>query len=409
MITNFYYIHVFLITISQITQVDSTPITFGKPFKPSKDNEASNTVLIDIYTDQHSTCSGSILHKRVVLTAGHCFISRKSGDNYYVPRHTDLRYISSIQITAHSPSSMQNRANRNPQIIQLSKQKDVTDQRLGLRQFIKLNKDWFKALQDKKENLLKHGDIALIVLPTHKAIDLTVDGIEPVYIYAPNWHAKIPNDPRSRHEWRLADRRTTVFGYGKTLIEPKRSNRKYISRYDRRRDLQNQSSKNVVRWSFFDTITKSACAEHLRNIGWTNSINILNIKNIVCAKGISNSGEYHHNGQQQKSQICSGDSGGPIFAYIDTTELVGTELMHTRIRAQMGVTILVDETCTLNFNGFLTLGDYLKWMKRVLRPFGREIFREIDGRVIPTVEHLDNFRRYSGEILRHRELVKRSS
>lgn len=85
---------------------------------------------------------------------------------------------------------------------------------------IKINKHWLRALANKKLFGLKHGDIALIILPEHQKIVATSSRrIKPVKIYAPGWHTPIPiPDYNEEYNFRVKpDQTVEVIGYGRTI------------------------------------------------------------------------------------------------------------------------------------------------------------------------------------------------
>ena len=82
---------------------------------------------------------------------------------------------------------------------------------------------------------------------------------------------------------------------------------------------------------------------------------MLNIPDVFCGQGL------------KRSQICNGDSGGPIFVKNPRNgELV-----------QLGITVWADENCDDEFNGFMKVDGYVRWLEKVV---------EQDGDVLRTVQ-----------------------
>ena len=367
-------------------------ITYPQTFRKDSE-EPLNTVLIKIFRkkqdqENDSSCTGSILHSKVILTAAHCFVSRK-GRSDYSPNHAELKTIANIKIQI---GVSKNENTKWVQMIEIPYWEVDDDKSVGYghggnnshdkgyKQYVKMNRNWFKSLNEKKAHNLRHGDLAIILLPEGKSINFAQTGARPVYLFAPGWHNKIPKNHKSRNEWRITNRNTTVIGYGRVSVT--------------------QKHRKGLGWSHFKTIEKSECRQHIRDIGWDQDIDLLNIKDVFCAKGII--GSMMIGGKPHKSQICAGDSGGPIFSDILTTEISPTtsHLLQNRIRVQLGISVWVDTNCTQNFNGFLEIEPYLNWIRAVV---GKKMFKEIDGRVLPNKNHVANFEKYKDVILGFRK------
>ena len=142
----------------------------------------------------------------------------------------------------------------------------------------------------------------------------------------------------------------------------------------------------------------------MKRIGWGAETNLLDIQSIFCGKGYSGLLEGTHPGSglalASPTQVCFGDSGGPIFTEINTVEVEDEHLLYQfSNKVQLGVTVWVDAECDKNFNGFVEIEPYLGWMEEVLP---NRIFKRIDERIIPSKKQVDTFHKYKSIVLEWR-------
>lgn len=340
----------------------------------------SGTVLIIISKKTKSsistsTCSGSILSDRVILTAAHCFVPRFSSMSY-IPKKTTLLEVIRVDIHVGLTNGqdidnyhIQSANNAFKQNINLNKIDELKND--GIYSVVRLNKHWFDSLTAKRNRYLHHGDIALIMLPENKKINSVLTRSWPVALFAPGWHKEVPKSIESVKEWTLSDRHAIVVGYGRTT------------------DRQ-QVSKKGLGYNYFYIIEKDKCKEHMKNIGWGRDLDLLNVQDVFCSLG---------QGYPARTQVCNGDSGGPIFSYIDLVVRKENTLYQITTRSQVGLTVWVDNNCEHNFNGFLDISFYLTWMQDQLQ----DLFLEINDRIFPTADQIDNFEQHKSLILEWRQ------
>lgn len=344
------------------------------------DQYPTHTVFLEIkkrYKYGASSCTGSILTKNIILTAAHCFISRE-GSMDFVPQKSSLDRVRSV--TIHVGVKEKNiekyyrrwRKYHHEQKIVMNYD-ELQQSSTTIESILRLSPHWFRSLSDKRKLQLEHGDIALIMLPKDKEIDMVRTKTEPINIFAPGYKFPIPKIS-AQTEWRMNNRNATVVGYGK--IDP-----------------YNQVTKGLGT-HHFKIMTKSNCKDHMRAIGWFNDLDLMDVKHIFCAKGMKL--EY-----LKPTQVCSGDSGGPIFVDISLITLQDKTLLYQLTKKmQIGITVWVDSKCTDNFNGFMAIYPYLDWIKSET---DEESWKEINERIFPGPSHVSLYESYKSLILNWRQ------
>ena len=102
------------------------------------------------------------------------------------------------------------------------------------------------------------------------------------------------------------------------------------------------TSQNKLGFRKMRVVTKSTnwCKHKANSANIKNKL--LNIPDVFCAEGLKN------------SQICNGDSGGPIFV----------KNTYNGEYVQLGISVWADENCDSQFNGFMEINTYVRWIKK---------------------------------------------
>ena len=386
-----------------------------------------STVIVGIgrKNGTFGSCSGSIIDEFAILTAAHCFFKTFSWED--APNEKDLEDISSVTIyvgvnekdllkrySSIGSFYLYEEPLNGEQKIKIN-QTDLTINKAESYKIINLNPHWSKAsLNNKSHNPdLIWGDIAVINLkPMNKSINFEKTGTVPVSLFAPGYHTPIPQEKEDIKEWSYEGRLSKVVGYGYTNTD---------------------FTKRGLGTNNFVTLGERACEPHLeeligraRDHGFISKSDkkVSKLNGIFCAKGLvkplaSNVGVQNQNyfflnlGNSEEfllnsykivpTQICSADSGGPIFSEIETiaANITDNNLYQISKNVQLGLTVLSDHYCDQNFNGFLEVRPYLSWMEQVLP---ETIFKRIDGRIVPSKEDVDTFNKYKKTVLEWRNV-----
>jgi len=276
-------------------------IVNGEDYRSYTNNKPHSTALIKVKYQQkyhgrprQATCTATILTSRYLLTAAHTFT--------HVPEYSSIPERKSIlsMYVKISPESEEDEA------------QSITVKPTSTNVII--HKDWFYSLEYKRKYLQGLSDIAIVRLP--RAIRFH-GNIKPVILGASR------NIPA---EWYPMNRETTVVGYGLT-------------------DPYKPGDARTLRTANFKTRTPAWCERKAMQQGYTPRT--MKLPDMFCATGKTTpAGE---------SQICFGDSGGPIY-----TKRIGYDV-------QIGISAWVDKHCNSNFNGFLRVSDHLRFVYGALR------------------------------------------
>ena len=336
---------------------------------------------------QVSTCSGSIIDESAILTAAHCFAIRE--DSYGLPKNLtetlkDIDLIR-IHVGVHDKNLDAYLNVEDDEILETQQRitinhTDFSDnQNGGIGKIIKINPDWFYTEDEKIQNDLNFGDIAIINLPTSKTIDLKKTNTKPVHVFSPGYHrdhATISDEVHGVediYQGRYHHRNCSVVGYGfqKLLVDSQNN-----KRYDY--DSKGLGTSNVY------TISREDCIKYVTKVNWTEYIYICYDKSVFYATtGHSNQPGLYPTYQSDfpewnKTRIAKSDSGGPIFTTVDNQKV------------QLGVT---SNSLGSLFAGFIEIEPYLAWIGKVVPG---KIFERIEDRIIPARKEVEDFNRYEG-------------
>jgi len=321
-----------------------------------------------------STCTGTILDESVIMTAAHCLISRESR-TFEAPRLDQLYQIEEIKINLGViERNMVNFSKRNfrhkheRQIVLNLKRMSRGD----INNMIKINQHWTTSLADKRVFGLKHGDIALIKLPKDKHIIPSKDlKVKPVHLYAPGWHCPMDYEIFTEEfDFKVPGKnKLEGVGYGRTV--------------------GGYSTDYGFGYNYFKTIDKKAAKEQIRNMGWHGEENLTNVKDMFFAIGKP------HN--TRVSQVCSGDSGGPLFFSAPLLEAKNNTLYQYHQLSQGGITCWVDGSCRQNFNGFMEVAHYVDWIRKNL---DLDVWKKVEDRIVPSKTNVELY-------IQHRDAIKK--
>lgn len=106
------------------------------------------------------------------------------------------------------------------------------------------------------------------------------------------------------------------------------------------------------------------------------------------------------------SQVCSGDSGGPVFIQATLLKVINGTLWQFNEQAQLGLTCWVDGNCDRNFNGFMELSKYLDWIRDNL---DSKIWTSINNNIVPNKFQVELYLGYKDALLKWRKTKNNKS
>jgi len=148
----------------------------------------------------------------------------------------------------------------------------------------------------------------------------------------------IPKQNMIYDDYPYENLKSIVVGWGSTQEQTPHS----------RKTKENKNLKSMA----VETKTLEWCREKSKSMHF-HSGQVADIPDVFCGEGVLDDVDW--GSEDLRPQLCFGDSGGPILKRHDNKPM------------QFGISVWVDEMCTLDFNGFLRVDLHLPWIQKVVK------------------------------------------
>jgi len=297
---------------------------------------ANAAVLLRIGTP-HSVhvCTASILNRYNLMSAAHCFTDM-NGTGFPVDS-----YIKHIDVYIGLDGSGEyNEFEYYGNAVPAGVQKIVITNPVH-GQNVHVNPQYYDTLSHKSANKYNFADMAVLTLP--EEINYKKTSSKQVTLFNPG---------ETHGAWYPNDLRALAVGWGLTHI--------YGAEELQMAEIRSMS------WHW--------CKEKAQSLGYPDDT--MDVDDMFCGWG-----------ETIGTQICYGDSGGPLFLEYEG-ELV-----------QLGVNVWVDAMCQEEFNGFVRIQPHMSWLESVIKRMGGEELKQVNFDVLVNDGKLESLDGESSESL----------